>query len=194
MPNETIAAVPANVAEPVTLKRFLDRLIEKLDIVLGFRGDDGYITSNDLEAGLNPTLDTIAEIASAIQLLQRELASLEESSEDLTTTVSDNTEAISTINTELASTSLGSTYYDFDNSAYSTLVGNAEFSTLGSNITNAPYTPVPAETYYNFINSVVTANSGVVQTLRVYSTTTLAPTTYFRIGDDWTTAVTLGWT
>lgn len=194
MPNETIAAVPANVAEPVTLKRFLDRLIEKLDIVLGFRGDDGYITGTDLEAGLNPALDTLAEIATAIQTLQRELTSLEESSEDLTATVSDNTEAISTINTELASTSLGSTYYDFNNSAYATLVGNAEFSTLGSNITNAPYTPVGLETYYNFINSVVTANDGVVQVLRAYSTTTLTPTTYFRIGDTWAAAVANGWT
>lgn len=194
MPNETIVAVPANITEPVILKRFLDRLIEKLDIVLGFRGEEGYITGNELAAGLNPALDTLVEIAAAIEVLQAQVAEIEESSEDLTATVSDNTEAISTINTELASTSLGSTYHDFNNSAYATLKGNAEFSTLGSNITNAPYTPVGGETYYNFINAVVTANGGVVQTLRAYSTTTLAPTTYFRIGDDWTTAVSLGWT
>lgn len=194
MPNETIAAVPANVTEPVVLKRFLDRLIEKLDIVIGYRGDDGYVTSSDLAAGLDPALDTLVEIAAAITATQVQVTELIESSDDLTSTVSNNTEAISTLVTELESSSLGSTYYDFNNAAWATLEGNSEFSTLGSNLTNAPYTPVGAETYYNYISSVITVNGGVVQTLRAYSTTTLVPTTYFRIGDTWTAAVTSGWT
>ena len=42
--NESIAAVPVDVKDPDTLKRFLDRLVERLDIVLGYRGGDPYIT------------------------------------------------------------------------------------------------------------------------------------------------------
>lgn len=189
--------MPANVTEPDVLKRFLNRLIEELDIVLGYRGNSAYITQADLEDStatlgtivqdILANTESIADSATAIESLAKDL-------ESLTSTVSDNAQAISDIGTVLASTTLSTTYHDFDDIAYATLEGNNEFNTLGSNLTNAPYTPIGGETYYNFINSVVTANAGVVQVLRAYSTTTLVPTTYFRIGDDWTKAVALGWT
>ena len=47
MANETIAQVPTDVTDPVILKRFLSRLVERLDITLGFRGDDAYAKCND---------------------------------------------------------------------------------------------------------------------------------------------------
>ena len=45
--NESIAVVPVDVKDPDTLKRFLDRLVERLDIVLGYRGGDPYITEEN---------------------------------------------------------------------------------------------------------------------------------------------------
>lgn len=182
--------MPANVELPDVLKRFLNHLIEELDVVLGFRGDAAYVKQSDLTGSVT----TIAELVDTLALTNEQVQELTESIETLVASVATNTDAVDTINTLLASSTLSSTYHDFDDAAYATLAGNNEFSTLGSNLSNAPYSPVGGETYYNYINSVVTANGGVVQTLRAYSTSTLAPTTYFRIGDTFIDAVGLGWT
>ena len=42
MANETLAQVPSDVSDPVALKRFLSSLVERLDVVLGYRGDSSY--------------------------------------------------------------------------------------------------------------------------------------------------------
>lgn len=186
--------MPADVTQPDVLKRFLNRLIEELDIVLGFRGDKLYATDAALTNATDAAVITLDTITADVAANEEAIAEFTDSLEGLTSAVSTNEQAISDLDTVLSSTVLSSTYHNFDNAAYATLEGNNEFNTLGSNITNAPYTPVGVETYYNFINSVVTANGGVVQTLRVYSTTTLAPTTYFRIGNTFAEAVSLGWT
>tara|TARA_R110000851_G_scaffold14313_5_gene48499 strand:+ start:10146 stop:10532 length:387 start_codon:yes stop_codon:yes gene_type:complete len=46
--NESIAAVPNDVADPQVLRSFLLRLIEELDLVLGFRGNDGLVRQSEL--------------------------------------------------------------------------------------------------------------------------------------------------
>lgn len=48
MINESLLQVPASVEDPAVLKRFLDRLVERLDIVLGYRGNDPYAATSDL--------------------------------------------------------------------------------------------------------------------------------------------------
>jgi len=193
MPNQTIASVPANVEEPTVLKRFLLRLIEELDIVLGYRGDSSYVSQSQLTSATAPLEVTLSSVSEQATANLASISDIEEQAQTTLDAIDVNSSAIADVNALLDTSVLSATYYDFNNIAYATLEGNSEFSTLGSNITNAPYTPAGAETYYNFINSVITANGGVVQTLRAYSTTTLAPTTYFRIGDTWADVGTLGW-
>lgn len=52
MINESLCQVPASVDDPDVLKRFLDRLVERLDIVLGYRGDNPYAATSDLETAV----------------------------------------------------------------------------------------------------------------------------------------------
>jgi len=49
-PNETIIAVPLSVEQEGQTRQFLVRLIEKLDIVLGFRGGDPYVSISQLQS------------------------------------------------------------------------------------------------------------------------------------------------
>lgn len=53
MINESLFQVPASVEDPDVLKRFLDRLVERLDIVLGYRGDNPYAATTDLTTAVD---------------------------------------------------------------------------------------------------------------------------------------------
>ena len=48
MTNQSLIAVPPNVTEPVVLQRFILRLVEELDILLGFRGTQEADVATDL--------------------------------------------------------------------------------------------------------------------------------------------------
>jgi len=50
MANQSLVAVPPNVEEPVVLQRFLSRLVEQLDVVLGNRSgpNDQYVSQQEL--------------------------------------------------------------------------------------------------------------------------------------------------
>lgn len=192
MTNQTLIAVPAGVAETTdTIQLFLTRLVEELDIVLGYRGNSTYISTADVDVG---GLTTLQDLFDASETLTASLGELTEIVETNASNIDSNTDSISSLESRAVSTVLGAAYHDFDTDEFADLIGNAEVVTLGSNLSNTPYTPVGGETYYNYFNAVVTDNGGVVQELKAYSTTTLAPTSYFRIGNDWTAAKALGWT
>ena len=190
MPNQTLIAVPADVTETGTLQWFLSRLVEELDLVLGFRGSDTYVKTSELEAA-RVTLTSLDAVLSAtndsVEALSTELATTNDN-------VAANVNDIAAIDSLLASTVLDASYHNFDDAVFATLAGRSELITLGSNLSNTPYTPVGGETYYNYFNTLVTSNGGVVQELKVFSSTTLTPTAYFRIGNTWTEAKSLGWT
>jgi hypothetical protein len=46
--NESIIAVPPSVEQPGQTRQFLVRLVEQIDIVLGRRGGDPYVSASDL--------------------------------------------------------------------------------------------------------------------------------------------------
>ena len=50
MANQSLVSVPPNVEEPVVLQRFLSRLVEQLDVVLGNRAgpNDQYVSQQEL--------------------------------------------------------------------------------------------------------------------------------------------------
>lgn len=197
MPNESLIAVPVDVAEPFVLKRFLTRLIEELDIVLGYRGGDPYLRSSDIksvEQGLEGTTTTLNGLDRAISETDATVSQLVEDVTVLDDRLTNDESALSDLTgLVLASTTLDSTYYNFDHANYATLQGRFEFNTVGSNLTNAPFTPVGTTTYFCFFNCATTVGGGVVQELFVYdSTGVLGPTKYARFGDTWTVAKTNG--
>ncbi len=49
MNNQTIIAVPITVETPGQTRQFLVRLVEKLDIILGNRGGDPYVSNSQLQ-------------------------------------------------------------------------------------------------------------------------------------------------
>lgn len=60
--NETIIAVPLIVEQPGQTRQFLVRLIEKLDIVLGYRGDDPYVSLSQLQSASSVAQDSLTQL------------------------------------------------------------------------------------------------------------------------------------
>lgn len=79
MANQTLVQVPPNVGEVEVLKRFLRRLVEELDIVLGNRGIGGsFVTSVALNAALeSQETELRAYIAAVEQRLLDEINKLQ---------------------------------------------------------------------------------------------------------------------
>ena len=66
MINESLFQVPASVEDPDVLKRFLDRLVERLDIVLGYRGDNPYAATSDLTTAVDVLTQEAGQIATKL--------------------------------------------------------------------------------------------------------------------------------
>ena len=75
MANQSLISVPPNVEEPVVLQRFLSRLVEQLDVVLGNRAgpSDQYVSQEEL----------LAQAEELNKLLQDAQLSLEQALERL---------------------------------------------------------------------------------------------------------------
>jgi len=71
MANQTLIQVPTNVGEPEELQRFLQHLIEELDIVLGYRGDKQYASQEDLST-------VVTQLQASVTTLQEEIGNLQE--------------------------------------------------------------------------------------------------------------------
>ena len=77
MTNQTIIQVPPNVAEPIVLKRFLLRLVEELDIVLGNRGastDEQYVAQKELIEASNSLVERSTELREQLEAATQLLA------------------------------------------------------------------------------------------------------------------------
>jgi hypothetical protein len=64
--NETIIAVPTTVEAPGQTRQFLVRLVEKLDIVLGYRGNDPYVSAADLQSATDANLTALEKTVLSI--------------------------------------------------------------------------------------------------------------------------------
>ena len=64
--NQTIIGVPLTVENPGQTRQFLVRLIEKLDIVLGYRGDEPYATISDLQSARTRTDSELTQLERTI--------------------------------------------------------------------------------------------------------------------------------
>lgn len=112
MANESLIQVPPNVAEPIVLQRFLLRLVEELDIIMGRRGavSEQYVAQKELIAAGDA-------LAAAIEAAQNNLADatalLEQTIEDASTDLQDEVDAL-TLSQEVQDVRLAA----FDNFAW----------------------------------------------------------------------------
>lgn len=140
--NESIATVPVDIQDPDTLKRFLDRLVERLDIVLGYRGGDPYITEEY-------QVQTISE-------LQQLLSELKESIDSFQPVVDEIKQKLGEAETKLAELNKlveyqTTTIVDLNSTAWTSGDVYSSFIALGSAILNPPSALVAGSTYKCFV-------------------------------------------
>lgn len=179
--NESIAAVPADISDRDTLKRFLDRLVEQLDIVLGFRGGDPYVSTDDqvrtlseLQSLLSELKETNAEVASTIEEFQRKLDEIKQTLEELSKLK------------EYQDTSIR----DLNDTAWTSASVYSSFTAIGSDIINPPTPLAAGDTYKcfvevrpSFVQRVTIAKVGAVS----------AVTDKVRAGASWSELIANAW-
>lgn len=97
MVNETLIQIPIDLNDPKRLSIFLKRLVEKLDIVLGFRGSDKYVAQSELDTTNNAVSGAMLTLSQVQDLLEATILRLDEELAELTETVTDNTDRLDTI-------------------------------------------------------------------------------------------------
>ena len=189
MTNESFASVPVDVTDEIALRRFLQRVVEQVDIITGSRAADPYVKTSEV------TDDTVS------------LDSLNSSVVDLTKAVEDNADDIAENVDDIAANTvitaetqysilhlaLGTSYNDFDHADWSSLKGKGQFSALGSAMTNPPFAVTAGTTYIVYIDSALTAGGGVTQRVMMEDTG-VDLKVFYRTGNSWATAKTNGWT
>lgn len=79
MANQSLASVPPNVDQPLVLRRFLLRLVEQLDVLLGNRGNaasTSYVSQAELSAATGGTANSVVDLAEQISELSTSLTTL----------------------------------------------------------------------------------------------------------------------
>lgn len=186
--NESIAVVPTNVGDPTQLRKFLLLLVEKLDVVLGYRGQSPYLTADQLTSVVSQLQD-LPSILSEAQALIDELTDVGKNLSDQVESIGSELDVVvSRLDT---STTLAAPYYDFNYTEYASLVGWYEFTALGSAILNPPVALVPATTYTVLMRVSPVSTGGITQEVYIVSATT--KTYHKRAGTTFALALSLGW-
>lgn len=180
MANETIAQVPTDVTDPVVLKRFLSRLVERLDITLGFRGDDAYANSSTVTDLAKSTKNSVESLTNTTEATTKSVSELTTSLGTLTETVTTHTDQLGQMQ-QYQITDLR----DFNVEGWPL---HSYFTCLGSEVFNSPFTLVAADTYTffvdvlpNYVQSVIALDSLGVSTRK------------YRSGLTWTGVTTNAW-
>lgn len=154
---QTIAQLPYDVEDTAT-KRFLRELVDNLDEVLGYKGDNKYVKSSDFdEQGT-----TVAELSDTSKTATDNIATLTKTVAEHSDELLDIEKDIEELNSALVTVLLDTVYNDFNNTAWNTLKGKAEFTALGSDLVNPPMAVVPGDSYTVYIESAKT-NASVWQ-------------------------------
>ncbi len=95
MANESLISVPPNVDDPIVLRRFLSRLVEQLDVVIGNRASQGYATEQELAAQAEDLAKRLSDAEKALAEAEQNLQdTLENTSLDFDNEIEANKEAI----------------------------------------------------------------------------------------------------
>lgn len=146
MSRQTIATVPIDTSDDVAMKRFLGELTDNLDRVLGYKGDSTYVNNKDLST-------TTADIAKKIE---ESLSSIKEQLEELKTSFEDVGTVIEELDTVLSASVLGTAFYDFNSSSWSSLVGRGELTADGGDLSNTPFEAEAGTDYTVYVDSTKT--------------------------------------
>ena len=77
MSNQTLIAIPITLEEPQALRQFLVKLVEKIDVVFGYRGGDSFVSSSQLlssaEVLANSDLTTTSTLTQLLLALETAL-------------------------------------------------------------------------------------------------------------------------
>ena len=180
MANETLAQVPSDVSDPVVLKRFLSSLVERLDVVLGYRGDSSYASDTTVKDLSTTVAENQTSTVESISIIQ---ASLDIANED----IADHEERLTSVEDQVGQLqSFKSTdLRDFNEEGWPIF---SYFTCLGSEALSPPVTLVAEDTYSFF----VTVLPSYVQTVIALDNTG-ASTQYVRSGLTWTEVAANGW-
>lgn len=165
MANSTLVALPTSITSFDEIQRVLARVIEELDVLLGNRGIDPALRTSELTSATS-TLNTLTtdlallkiEAAALRQTIERAVLKLNNSlsitDEDIITMqmqIDNLSSVVSVLQNNWISLELSIDYYDFNFAGWDSLKGNFEFSTLGSNLINSPFTTNPLFSYSIYV-------------------------------------------
>lgn len=152
MSNQTIAAVPYDVTDTVSLNRFFRELVDNLDIVLGYKGSsEGYVSNKEQAQTLSEIRNNLEALDEAKTLTAKDISDLKESIEELLLQVEKQDSTVT-------KPALGTDYYDFNFSGWDNLAGSYTISADGADISNSPFTASSGTTYNVFISAVDTGD------------------------------------
>lgn len=175
--SSTIASVPATLDSPVALRRFLQELVDNIDVVLGFKGDTKFLTDKDVKEDLSNLADlakSLSEQKEAVESVKSSIESIEESIDDINDSLEDLANAKST-------TELDDTFRDLNYTGWGDTYGNLELTALGSEIANSPMV-LDANTSYTLLADSIKCANFVKTTLWIVQGTTI--NIFLRVGTD----------
>ena len=180
MANETLAQIPSDVSDPVALKRFLSTLVERLDTVLGYRGDTAYASDTNVKDLATSTAENFSTANEAISIVQADI-------ESVTTDVADHEERLISAEEQLGQLQAytSTELRDFNEEGWPVY---SFFTCLGSETLNPP-AALTAENIYSFFNFVLPSYT---QTVIVLDNTG-ASRQYIRSGLTWSEVAANGW-
>lgn len=181
--NQTYSQVPYTLDDAHSIKQFLIRTAEQIDIIKGNKVSDSSEESTDTSLGSLETATT--ELSTSVNTIEDIIKTIEN---DIAT-INDTIEELMYVMTPLA---LDSSYEDFDAIEWSTHFGRGQRSMLGSNMVNAPITPIPATTYKVYSSSFKTLGGGVIQEV-IIQNGAISVDIFRRSGDTWAACKTNGW-
>lgn len=150
MSNESLCQVPISVDDPAVLKRFLDRLVERLDIVLGYRGDNPAISKSQLTSAIS---DASSSSVSTQTELEAEINDLKEQALGFKEELDNQQSSLDDLKAEVSKLSAYSitALRDFNDILWQAEPIYTVFTALGSDILNPPVALVPTTTYTCYI-------------------------------------------
>ena len=180
MANETLAQVPSDVSDPVVLKRFLSSLVERLDVVLGYRGDSSYAldtTVKDLATTTTENYNSLTETTAALR------SDLDSAKED----IADHEERLTSAEDQLGQLQAykSTDLRDFNVEGWPIF---SLFTCLGSEALNPPISLTAGDTYSFFV-TVLPSYSQTVVILDNAGASSM----YVRSGLTWSEVAANGW-
>ena len=188
MPESRIS-LPADVLDPLSLRRTLSAIVDELGIITGAKGVDPYVKESELpEAEV-----TLSSLNAALTELKAALATIDESNDDVEEAVEALLEAVAKLSNVTEYDQASVAMLDFNNTVWSSLEGLFQLSDLGENFSNAPEALTTGVTYNVYVQSFKTLGEGSVQEVVIENTSASEIKVYKRAADSFTQLLANGW-